>query len=76
MSPTQKKDDTMLGKLLGAYVGERLMRRSGRGGTGVLAGAGAAAVARRGGKPLAVILAAGYGLKLLNDYRRTRRTAA
>ncbi|MCA1654390.1 MAG: hypothetical protein ABR588_11925 [Sphingomicrobium sp.] len=66
----------MLGKLIGAYIGEKLMARSGRGGTGALAGAGSAAVARRSAKPLAMLLAAGYGLKLLNDYRKNQRASA
>ncbi len=65
----------MLGKILGAYVGERLMARRGRGGSGAIAGAGTAALARRGGKPLIALLAAGYGLKLLNDYRKNRSTS-
>lgn len=65
----------MLGKILGAYVGEKLMSRSGRGGQGAMVGAGSAAVARRGVKPLAVLLAAGYGIKLLRDHRRNQRNA-
>lgn len=65
----------MLGKILGAYIGDRLMSRSGRGGQGAIIGAGSAAVARRGAKPLAVLLAAGYGIKLLREYRRNQRNA-
>lgn len=65
----------MFGKLIGAYIGEKLMSRSGRGGRGAIVGAGSAVAARRGAKPLAVLLAAGYGLKLLNDYRRNKRSS-
>ena len=64
----------MFGKIIGAYIGEKIMARSGRGATGAVVGAGSAAVARRGVKPLAVLLAAGYGLKMLRDYRRNQRT--
>ena len=63
----------MFGKLIGAYVGERLLRRINRGGTGAIAGAATAVAARRGVKPLALVLAAGYGLKMLNDYRKSQR---
>ena len=66
----------MFGKILGAYVGEKLLGRLNRGGTGALAGAATAVAARRGAKPLALLLAAGYGLKLLNDYRVRQRRAA
>ena len=64
----------MLGKIFGAYLGEKLMARSGRGATGAIAGAGTAAVAKRGIGPLALIVAAGYGLKLLRDRRRNQRS--
>ena len=66
----------MIGKLIAAYLGEKVMARSGRGGTGAIGGAATAAVARRGVRPLAVLLAAGYGIKLLNDYRRKERAPA
>lgn len=66
----------MIGKLIGAYIGQRIMNRSGRGGTGALAGVAGAAVARRGFGPLATVVAVGYGLKKLNDYRKTRRPVA
>ena len=66
----------MFGKILGAYVGEKLMARGGRGASGALIGAGTVALARRGGRPLAMLIAAGYGLKMLNDYRKKQRGAA
>ena len=66
----------MFGKILGAYVGGKLLGRLNRGGTGALAGAATAVAARRGAKPLVLLLAAGYGLKLLNDYRVRQRGAA
>ena len=66
----------MFGKLIGAYIGEKIMARSGRGGTGAVAGAAGAAVARRGFGPLATVIAVGYGLKKLNDYRKAQRTVA
>ena len=66
----------MIGKLIAAYVGDKIMARSGRGGAGALGGLAAATLARRGGKSLAMLLAAGYGLKKLNDYRRSHRAAA
>ena len=66
----------MIGKLIGAYIGEKIMARSGRAGSGAIAGAAGATLARRGIKPLAVVLVAGYGIKMLRDHRRTRRRAA
>ncbi|MEO6248695.1 MAG: hypothetical protein ABIO85_08980 [Sphingomicrobium sp.] len=66
----------MFGKLIAAYVGQKIFSGSNRGGTGALGGVATAAVARRGAKPLALLLAAGYGLKMLNDYRTRQRTAA
>ena len=66
----------MFGKFIGAYVGQKLLGRINRGGTGALAGVATTVAARRGAKPLALLIAAGYGLKLLNDYRTRQRTAA
>ncbi|GAC1573236.1 MAG: hypothetical protein NVS3B5_02680 [Sphingomicrobium sp.] len=62
--------------MLGAYIGEKLFSRSARGASGVIGGAAAAAVARRGAKPLALLLATGFGLKLLSDYRARQRASA
>lgn len=64
----------MLGKLVAAFIGEKIMARSGRGGAGAVVGAATAAAARRGIGPLATVIAAGYGLKKLNDYHKARRT--
>lgn len=64
----------MIGKLLTAYLGSKLMARSGRGAAGALGGLATAAVARRGVGPLAMVVAAGYGLKKLNEYRNRSRT--
>lgn len=64
----------MLGKLIGAYLGEKLMARTGRGASGAIIGAGTAAIARRGIKPLALLLAVGYGASKLTALRRERRT--
>ena len=66
----------MVGKILGAYVGEKILDRLNRGGTGAIAGAATVVAARRGTKSLALLLAAGYGLKMLNDYRVRQRRAA
>ena len=65
----------MFGKLVGAYVGQKILGRVNRGGTGALAGAATAVATRKGARPLAMLLAAGYGLKLLNDYRVRQRSA-
>ena len=63
----------MIGKLIGAFIGNKIMTHSGRGGAGAVAGAATAGAARRGFGPLATVVAVGYGLKKLNDYRKTRR---
>ena len=64
----------MFGKLIAAYVGQKLLSGSNRGASGAIGGLATAAVVKRGAKPLALLLAAGYGLKLLNDYRVKQRT--
>ena len=63
----------MLGKLAGAYVGEKMAGRN-RGLRGAVLGAGVAAVARRGLGPLALALGAGWAAKKMWDTRRKRRT--
>jgi hypothetical protein len=63
----------MLGKLAGAYVGEKMAGRN-RGLRGAVLGAGVAAVARRGLGPLALALGAGWAAKKMWDKRRERRT--
>jgi len=62
----------MLGKLAGAYVGQRMAGRN-RGVRGALIGAGLAAVARRGLGPLALTLGAGWAAKRFWDRRKDRR---
>ena len=63
----------MLRGIIGAIVGEKLAARSGNRVTGALVGAGVASVAKRGLGPLGAALAAGYGVKKLLDWRRSRR---
>jgi hypothetical protein len=64
----------MLGKLAGAWLGNRIAgRRSGA--KGALLGYGAAAIARRGLGPLAAVAALGWGAKKLYERRRGRPPA-
>ena len=65
----------MLGKMLGAMVGERLAGRNSKL-KGALVGAAVPAIARRGLGPLALIVAAGWGAKKLIERRRGRRNVA
>ena len=62
----------MLGKLAGAFIGERIAGRN-NGLKGALMGAGVAAVARRGLGPLALALGAGWAAKKMMDKRHNRR---
>lgn len=64
----------MLGKLAGAWLGNRIVGRN-SGAKGALLGMGVAALARRGFGPLATAAAVGYGAKFLWD-RRNRRSSA
>jgi len=61
----------MLGKILGASIGRRLGGRN-NGGTGLLLGALAPAIARRAFGPLGLVLAGGYVAKKVYDRRRNR----
>ena len=61
----------MLGKLAGAFIGEKMGRN--RGLRGALLGAGAAAAARRGLFPLTLALGAGWAAKKVWDKRQERR---
>jgi hypothetical protein len=63
----------MLRGIIGAIVGEKLAKRSGNRVTGALLGAGVASVARRGLGPLGAALVAGYGVKKLLEWRRSRQ---
>ena len=65
----------MLGKLAGAFIGERLAGRN-RGMKGAILGYGIAAVARRGLGPLALALGAGWAAKKYWDKRQQRRHPA
>jgi hypothetical protein len=62
----------MLGKLAGAFIGEKIAGRN-RGLRGALLGAGVASVARRGFGPLAIALGAGWAAKKVWDKRQQRR---
>jgi hypothetical protein len=62
----------MIGKLIGAFVGERMARR-GEGMKGAMMGAMAPVVARRLFGPLGLALAGGYMAKRYYDRRRNRR---
>lgn len=65
----------MIGKILGAIVGERLAGRNNKL-TGALVGAAVPVIARRGLGTLALVAAAGWGAKKLFDRRRERKDAA
>lgn len=62
---------TMLAKIAGAILGNRLAGRN-SGAKGALMGAGVAALARRGLGPLATAAAVGYGAKKLWDWKNRR----
>ena len=64
----------MFGKLAGAYVGSRLARRN-NGGTGLLIGALAPALARRAFGPLGLAVGGAWVAKKLWDRRNRARTA-
>ena len=63
----------MLGKIAGAFIGNK-MAGSNSGVKGALLGLLGARVARRGLGPLGTALALGYGAKKLMDYRRGRNS--
>lgn len=64
----------MLGKIAGAYLGNKLAGRN-EGVRGALLGYGATAIARRGLGPLGVALALGWGGKKLYDRYQSRRSS-
>lgn len=64
----------MIGKILGAIVGERLAGPNNRL-AGAVVGAAIPAIARRGLGTLGLILAAGWGAKKLIDHNRGRKAA-
>ena len=61
----------MLGKLAGAFIGNRVAGRQ-SGAKGALLGLGIAAIARRGLGPLGLALGAGWAAKKLYDRRQGR----
>ena len=63
----------MLGKIAGAWLGNRIVGRN-SGAKGALIGAGVAALARRGLGPLATAAAVGYGAKKLWEWRSSRNS--
>ena len=65
----------MIGKVLGAIIGERLAGRNNRV-AGALVGAAVPAIARRGLGTLALVAAAGWGAKKLIERRRDRKETA
>lgn len=63
----------MIGKIIGAVVGDKVARRAGNEGwKGAVVGAAAASVARRSA-PLAVLIGGGLVAKKLVDKRRDKR---
>ena len=62
----------MIGKLIGAIIGEKIAG-PGNKVTGALVGAAVPAIARRGLGTLGLALAAGWGAKKLIERRRNRR---
>ena len=64
----------MLGKILGAVVGEKLAGRNSKA-SGALIGAAIPIIARRGLGPLGLALGAGWAAKKLYDRNRRRPTA-
>ena len=62
----------MLGKIAGAWLGNRVAGRH-SGAKGALLGYGAAALARRGLGPLGLAIGLGWGAKKLYERRQARR---
>ena len=65
----------MLGKIAGAFIGNRVAGQN-SGVKGALLGLLGARVARRGMGPLGTALALGYGAKKLYDWKRDRSSSA
>ena len=62
----------MIGKILGAIVGEKIANRNSKL-SGALVGAAVPVIVRRGLGPMALLVAAGWGAKKLIDRRRARK---
>ena len=62
----------MIGKIIGAVVGERLSRRSGGGARGALVGALIPVIARRAFGPLDLAIAGGYAAKKIYNAQKRR----
>jgi hypothetical protein len=65
----------MIGKLFGAWLGEKVAGEN-QGAKGAALGYGAAAIARRSVPALAAIAIGGWAFRKWRDKRRDRRTAA
>jgi len=65
----------MIGKLFGAWLGEKVAGEN-EGAKGAALGYGAAAIARRSVPALAAIAIGGWAFRKWRDKRRDRRTAA
>jgi hypothetical protein len=65
----------MLGKIAGAFIGNKVAGRQ-SGAKGALLGLGIAAIARRGLGPLGLALGAGWAAKKLYDKRQAGRAPA
>ncbi len=63
----------MIGKLAGAWLGNRMAGRH-TGAKGAILGYGAAALAKRGLGPIATVAAIGWGVSKLMERRRARPT--
>ncbi len=63
----------MLGRIAGAFIGNKIAGRYGTGGRGMIIGALAPALARRAFGPLGLVLAGSYVAKKVYD-RNKRRT--
>ena len=63
----------MIGKLAGAWLGNRMAGQH-TGARGALLGYGAAALAKRGLGPIATVAAIGWGVNKLMERRRSRAT--
>ncbi|HVF82705.1 MAG TPA: hypothetical protein VM913_00845 [Sphingomicrobium sp.] len=64
----------MLGKIAGAFIGNKIAGRN-EGVKGALLGAAGAGIARRGLGGFGTVLALGYGAKKLYDWNRSRRSS-